>query len=277
LKKDLRKIASAADALARAARIEILRMTSYAKASHVGSALSVVDILSILYSGVANISPNNVQALDRDVLILSKGHAASALYAVLAIQGYFPKQLLDNYCENGAKLGGHVTSSELVGIELSTGSLGHGLPFATGKALASKISNKKNKIFVILGDGELDEGSNWEALLFASHHKLDNLIVIVDYNNLQSLTTVKDTLNLEPLKDKFNSFGSYVINVNGHDHLALNKVFKEAININGKPVVIIANTIKGKGVSYMENKVKWHYSTPNQDELVQALNEIDNA
>jgi transketolase len=210
------------------------------------------------------------------MFILSKGHACVSVYAVLGLLDFFPISELDSYGKNDSNFMNHI-SHKVPGVEFSTGSLGHGLPFATGKALASKISNKKNKIFVIVGDGELDEGSNWEALLFASHHKLDNLIVIVDYNNLQSLTTVKDTLNLEPIKDKFESFGSHVIIVNGHDHLELNRVIKGVININTKPVVIIANTIKGKGVSYMENKVKWHYSTPNDIELQTAINEINNA
>lgn len=271
LKKDLRKIASAADALARAARIEILRMTSYAKASHVGSALSVVDILSILYSGVANISPNSVQALDRDVLILSKGHAASALYAVLAIQGYFPKQLLDNYCENGAKLGGHVTSSELVGIELSTGSLGHGLPYGLGIALSRKITGVDGRVFIIMSDGECDEGTTWESALLANHHELDNLVVIVDRNRIQSLKDTEKTLKLEPFKMKWESFGWSCEEVDGHDYSALVLAANEQCE---GPRVIIANTTKGRGVSFMENSVLWHYRAPNVEELRSAMEQV---
>jgi transketolase len=251
-------------------------MVVSSRASHIGSALSISDILSVLYLDILNINKNNLTDKERDIFILSKGHACVSVYAVLGLLDFFPISQLDTYGRNNSNFMNHI-SHKVPGVEFSTGSLGHGLPFATGKALASKISNKKNKIFVILGDGELDEGSNWEALLFASHHKLDNLILIVDYNNLQSLTTVKDTLNLEPLKDKFESFGSHVFDVNGHDHIALNTVIKNAIDIKGKPVVIIANTIKGKGVSYMENKVKWHYSTPNDAELEIAINEINNA
>ena len=271
MKKDLRKIASAADALARAARIEILRMTSYAKASHVGSALSVVDILSILYSGVANISPNSVQALDRDVLILSKGHAASALYAVLAIQGYFPKQLLDNYCENGAKLGGHVTSSELVGIELSTGSLGHGLPYGLGIALSRKITGVDGRVFIIMSDGECDEGTTWESALLANHHELDNLVVIVDRNRIQSLKDTEKTLKLEPFKMKWESFGWSCEEVDGHDYSALVLAANEQCE---GPRVIIANTTKGRGVSFMENSVLWHYRAPNVEELRSAMEQV---
>ena len=262
--------------LAKEIRKISLRMVVSSKASHIGSALSITDILSVLYLDILNINKSKLNDPERDIFILSKGHACVSVYAVLGLLDFFPIIELDSYGKNDSNFMNHI-SHKVPGVEFSTGSLGHGLPFATGKALASKISNKKNKIFVLLGDGELDEGSNWEALLFASHHKLDNLIAIVDYNNLQSLTTVKDTLNLEPLKDKFESFGSHVINVDGHDHFELNKVIKDAININDKPVIIIANTIKGKGVSYMENKVKWHYSTPNDVELEIAINEIENA
>lgn len=262
--------------LAKEIRKKSLQMVVSSKASHIGSALSIADILSVLYFDIININKYKLNDPERDIFILSKGHACVSVYAVLGLLDFFPITDLDSYGKNDSNFMNHI-SHKVPGVEFSTGSLGHGLPFATGKALASKILNKKNKIFVIVGDGELDEGSNWEALLFASHHKLDNLIVIVDYNNLQSLTTVKDTLNLEPLKEKFESFGSLIIDVNGHDHFALNKVFREAIDIVGKPVVIVANTIKGKGVSFMENKVKWHYSTPNDSELEIAINEINNA
>ena len=262
--------------LAKEIRKKSLQMVVSSKASHIGSALSIADILSVLYFDIININKYKLNDPERDIFILSKGHACVSVYAVLGLLDFFPITDLDSYGKNDSNFMNHI-SHKVPGVEFSTGSLGHGLPFATGKAIASKILNKKNKIFVIVGDGELDEGSNWEALLFASHHKLDNLIVIVDYNNLQSLTTVKDTLNLEPLKEKFESFGSLIIDVNGHDHFALNKVFREAMDFVGKPVVIVAKTIKGKGVSFMENKVKWHYSTPNDTELEIAINEINNA
>lgn len=254
-----------------------LEMVVRSKASHIGSALSMTDILAVLYFDLMTIFPNDAENEDRDIFILSKGHACVSLYATLGLKGFFDLKELETYGLDDSNFMNHI-SHKVKGVEFSTGSLGHGLPFATGIALGKKIKNKKNKVFVVLGDGELDEGSNWEALLFASHHKLDNLIIIVDYNNLQSLTTVEETLNLEPLKDKFEAFGCNVYNVDGHSHKELKDTFDKAINnLTAKPTIMIANTIKGKGVSYMENKVKWHYSTPNQDELALALKEIDNA
>jgi transketolase len=262
---------------ARDARILSLNMVVSAKASHIGSALSIIDILAVLYNGILKIFPNEAKNVNRDILIMSKGHACVSLYATLGLKGFFDLRELETYGLDGSNFMNHV-SHKVSGVEFSTGSLGHGLPYATGIALGKKIKNKNNRVFVIVGDGELDEGSNWEALLFASHHKLDNLTIVVDYNNLQSLTTVKETLNLEPLVCKFEAFGCNVFTVDGHDHTELYDVFKNSLKkTNGKPTVVIANTIKGKGVSYMENKVKWHYSTPNQAELVQALNEIENA
>jgi transketolase len=271
LSKDLVEIASAAENLAKVARIEILKMTSYAQASHVGSALSVIDILSSIYSGVANISPNNAQALDRDIVILSKGHAASALYAVLAIQGFFPMKHLDNYCDDGAKLGGHVTCSELDGIELSTGSLGHGLPYGLGIALSRKMTGVNGRVFVVMSDGECDEGTTWESALLANHHELTNLIVIVDRNRIQSLKDTEKTLKLEPFKKKWESFGWASKEVDGHDYSALALAANEK---SENPKVIIANTTKGRGVSFMENSVLWHYRSPNKEELSSALKEI---
>jgi transketolase len=254
-----------------------LEMVVRSRASHIGSALSMTDILAVLYFDLLNILPSDSKNENRDIFILSKGHACVSLYATLGLKGFFDLKDLETYGLNGSNFMNHI-SHKVSGVEFSTGSLGHGLPFATGVALGKKIKNQSNKIFVVVGDGELDEGSNWEALLFASHHKLDNLSIVVDYNNLQSLSTVKETLNLEPLANKFEAFGCNVYSVDGHNHLELYDVFKKSINNSSdKPTVIIANTIKGKGVSYMENKVKWHYSTPNQDELMQALNEIENA
>lgn len=263
--------------LAKKIRKYSLEMVVRSRASHIGSALSMTDILAVLYFDLLNIYPSDLENENRDVFILSKGHACVSLYATLGLKGFFNLKDLETYGLDGSNFMNHI-SHKVPGVEFSTGSLGHGLPFSTGIALGKKIKNQSNKIFVVVGDGELDEGSNWEALLFASHHKLDNLTIVVDYNNLQSLTTVKETLNLEPLANKFEAFGCNVYSVDGHNHHELNDVFKESKNnTSGKPNVVIANTIKGKGVSYMENKVKWHYSTPNQDELVQALNEIDNA
>jgi transketolase len=263
--------------LAQKVRMLSLEMVFKSKASHIGSALSMTDILAVLYYDLLNVFPADSKNENRDIFVLSKGHACVSLYATLGLKGFFELEDLETYGLDGSSFMNHI-SHNVLGVEFSTGSLGHGLPFATGIALGKKIKCNSNKIFVVVGDGELDEGSNWEALLFASHQKLDNLTVVIDYNNLQSLTTVKETLNLEPLSNKFESFGCNVITVDGHNHEDLYSAFKKSINnFNGKPTVIIANTIKGKGVSYMENKVKWHYSTPSQDELKQALNEIENA
>jgi transketolase len=263
--------------LAKKIRKYSLEMVVRSKASHIGSALSMTDILAVLYFDLLTIYPRDSKNENRDLFILSKGHACVSLYATLGLKGFFDLKDLETYGLDDSNFMNHI-SHKVSGVEFSTGSLGHGLPYASGIALGKKIKNQKNKVFVLVGDGELDEGSNWEALLFASHHKLNNLTVIVDYNNLQSLTTVKETLNLEPLANKFEAFGCNVYSLDGHNHIELKKVFKKSINNSSdKPTVIIANTIKGKGVSYMENKVKWHYSTPNQDELMQALNEIENA
>ena len=241
--------------LAKNIRKHVLKMTSKGKSSHVGSALSIADILAVLYTNM-NINPKDPIDPKRDRFILSKGHAGAAVYAVLAELGFFSKEILDTHYQDGSILSGHVSHKGVPGVEFSTGSLGHGLSVASGFALAAKRKSLNFKSYVLLSDGELDEGSNWEAILFAPHHNLDNLTCIVDYNKLQSLTSVKETLNLEPLKDKITSFGWNVIDIDGHNHDEL----QESISKNtSKPKFIIANTIKGKGVSFMENKPEWHY------------------
>ena len=252
-----------------------LEMVHISNASHIGSALSMVDILAVLYNNILNYDSNNSKWEGRDKLILSKGHSCVALYAVLGLKNFFDIELLKTYGKNGSDFMNHI-SHKVPGVEFSTGSLGHGLPYAVGIALGNKLKKIDSKVYVILGDGEVAEGSNWEALLFASHNKLDNLVVIIDNNNLQSLTTVDDTLSLEPYDKKFLSFGCNVVKVDGHDHEQLNKVFS-LNNPNLKPNVVIAKTIKGKGVSYMENEVKWHYKSPNTQELLIAIKEINNA
>lgn len=263
--------------LSKQARILSLNMVYDSKASHIGSALSIIDIIAVLYNDILNVNVKNQNDINRDIFILSKGHACVALYSILGLKSFFNISQLKTYGMNDSVFMNHI-SHKVPGVEFSTGSLGHGLPFATGKALAAKIENRTNKVFVIVGDGELDEGSNWESLLFSSHNNLDNLIIIVDYNNLQSLTTVDQTLNLEPLKGKFESFGCYVLEVDGHNHDELKATFQIAIdNFRQQPIVIIAKTIKGKGVSFMENKVQWHYSTPSELELKIAINEVNNA
>jgi transketolase len=256
--------------LARAARLEILKMTSKASASHVGSALSVVDILASLYSGVAKISPNNFESQNRDIVLLSKGHAASALYSILALQDFFPLEWLERYCENGAELGGHVTAAGVLGVELSTGSLGHGLPYGLGIAKSRKLFNTAGRVFVVISDGECDEGTTWESALFANHHNLDNLCVIIDRNRIQSLEGTESTLRLDPLDKKWESFGWKCRIINGHDYVAL----ENALAASDKPLVVIAETLKGKGVDFMENSVAWHYKSPNSEDLAQAISQI---
>lgn len=256
-------------------RKKSLEMVHMSKGSHIGSALSYVDVLSVLYTSILNYDCDNITLETRDRFILSKGHACSSLYACLALKGFFDIKKLKDYGKNNDILMNHV-SHKVPGVEFSTGSLGHGLPFGVGIAKGLKLKHKNPpRVYVLLGDGELAEGSNFEALLFGSHHKLDNLILIIDYNNLQSLTTVEKTLNILPLDEKFKAFGWNFFEVDGHDHSVIHEVLLN-IPSNDKPTVIVANTIKGKGVSFMENKVEWHYKSPNDEEYIQALNEINN-
>ena len=252
-----------------------LEMVNRSNASHIGSALSMVDILAVLYNNILNYDSNNPNWEERDKLILSKGHSCVSLYAVLGLKNFFDIDLLKTYGKNGSNFMNHI-SHKVPGVEFSTGSLGHGLPYATGIALGNKLKGLESKVYVILGDGELAEGSNWEALLFASHHKLNNLVVIIDNNNLQSLTTVDETLNMESYREKLEAFGCNVINLDGHNHNELEAAFSYN-NLTSKPLAVIAKTTKGKGVSFMENQVKWHYKSPNTEELSTAIKEIDNA
>ena len=256
-------------------RNNVLDMTSIGNSSHVGSALSIVDILVYLYGFFLNHYPKEPKNENRDRFILSKGHAGAALYATLSEFEYFPSTLLKTHYQNGSNLSGHVSHKGIPGVEVSTGSLGHGLPIAVGMALSAKLKNQKHRIYVLLSDGELDEGSNWESFLFASHHGLDNLTAIVDYNKLQSLDTVENTLNLEPLDQKFLSFGWNVIKGSGHDFSQINDSFQKAYR-SQKPSIIIADTIKGKGVSFMENSVLWHYRSPQGEEYKNAKAELQN-
>ena len=240
-------------------RKSILKIANSSQCSHIGSNLSIVDILTILYVKFLKDRKNS--------FILSKGHACLAQYCVLKELGFITDKTLNTFGKNGTILMSH-SSHKVPGINLSTGSLGHGLPVATGIALANKINKKKSKMFVLLSDGELDEGSNWESILFSCHQKLNNLVVIIDYNKLQSIDTVKNTLNLEPLDKKFKSFGFKVVNINGHNH---DQIFKALNSKSLKPLVVIANTIKGKGVSFMENSVLWHYKSLNSEDYQKAL------
>jgi len=255
--------------VAKNARISALRMVHSAKASHIGSALSVIDILSVVYSNAVNPGKSK----ESDFVLISKGHAASGVYAVLKEFGYLSTSDLDSYCKDGAKLSGHVTSTQIPTVTLSTGSLGHALPVAVGIAVGKKRKKLGGKVYVVMSDGELNEGSNWEGFLSAANFNLNNLVVIIDRNKLQSLRSTEETLKLDPLSSKFSAFNWVCEEVDGHNHFEL----KKSMNVQGEaPKVIIANTIKGKGVSFMENSVDWHYKFPNEEELSKAISEVNN-
>jgi transketolase len=255
--------------IAQGARVTALNMVHSAKASHIGSALSVIDILSVIYSKA--IHPGTGE--ESDFVLISKGHAASGVYAVLQQCGYLSTVDIDSYCQDGAKLSGHVTSTDIPAVTLSTGSLGHALPVAVGLALGKKRKSFGGNVYVVMSDGELNEGSNWEGFLSAAHFNLDNLIVVIDRNKLQSLRSTEETIRLDSLSSKFLAFNWICEEVDGHNHLEL---LKSIYNNGGAPKVIIANTIKGKGVSFMENSVQWHYKFPNEEELSKAISEINN-
>jgi len=259
--------------LARNIRSQALQMVHRAHASHIGSALSICDIVAVLYGRILHVDPKQPTWYDRDRFILSKGHACVAVYAALAECGFFGRDELLNYGQDHSVLMNHI-SHKVAGVEFSTGSLGHGLPFGVGKALAAKRRGQSWRTVVLLSDGELGEGSNWEAMMFAAHHQIENLTAIIDYNKLQSLTTVDKTLRLEPLADKARAFGWSVREVDGHNHDLLENLLGSAPWDAGKPSFLIAHTIKGKGVSFMEHSVEWHYKSPSAEQLAQALKEI---
>lgn len=260
--------------LATQIRAHVLRMSHQAKSSHVGTCLSIADILAVLYSGILQVAPSRPDWPKRDRFILSKGHGCAAVYAVLAEKGFFPIEWLDTYQDDGSRLTRHITHYGTPGVEASTGSLGHGLSIGCGMALAGKQGGHHYRIFVLLSDGECDEGSTWEAALFAPHHHLDNIIAIVDYNKIQSLGAVKEVLDLEPLAEKWRSFGWAVQEISGHDFEQIENVLRSVPFETGRPSCIIAHTVKGKGVSFMENQVAWHYKPPDNEELLQALAEL---
>ena len=262
--------------LAATIRRSSLRMVHQAKASHIGSALSISDIVAALYGQVLQVDPANPRWDSRDRFILSKGHACVAVYSALAARGFFSADQLETYAQDHSVMMTHI-SHKVAGVEFSTGSLGHGLPFGVGKALAAKMLGHRWRTFVLLSDGELGEGSNWEAMMFAAHHGLDRLVAIVDYNKLQSLTTIEKTLRLEPLADKAKAFGWSVREVDGHDAKALVGALGDAAWEPGKPSFLIAHTTKGKGVSFMENSVEWHYRSPSSEQFAQALKELADA
>jgi transketolase len=230
-------------------------------------------VLAVLYASVLRIDPSAPNAPERDRFILSKGHAAAVLYATLAVRGFFPKDWLTRYTEDGSELAGHAVHKGVPGVEISTGSLGHGLPVGVGMALAAQRTCANYRVFVLMSDGECDEGSVWEAALFAAHHRLENLVAIVDVNQIQSFGRVSEVLALEPFADKWRAFGWAVEELDGHDHAELGRVLAELPRVAGKPTLILARTVKGKGVSFMEDRLEWHYRSPNADELARALRE----
>lgn len=249
-------------------RKNIVKMAHYSKASHIGAALSSVEIVYTLYSKIMNITKDNLESTDRDKFILSKGHACVVLYSTLAEMGLMSKEYLDRYYIDNGVLTGHLDSNSLDGVDCSAGSLGHGLSIGIGMALAKPQFN----IYVLMGDGECDEGSVWEAVMLLSQLKLRNLTVIVDENKLQGFGYTKDIINQSDIAKKLEVFGLDVIEVDGHSIEDLEAAFKKKTE---KPKAIVAHTIKGKGVSFMENELKWHYKSPNDEELAIALKEID--
>ena len=253
-------------------RIHALRMTSRGRSSHIGSALSMADIVAVLYHDVLNVDPERPNDPQRDRFILSKGHAGAGIYAALAESGFFPVELLDTHYQDGSILSGHVSHKGIPGVELSTGSLGHGLPVAAGMAYAALLDGAEHRVITLLSDGECDEGSNWEAILLASHLGLHNLTAIIDYNKIQSLAPVAETIGLEPFRDKWTSFGWAVTEADGHCHRDLAEAL--CFQDSKRPTVVIAHTTKGKGVSFMENSVLWHYRTAQGEEFDRALKEL---
>ena len=253
-------------------RKKIIEISYQTKAHHIGSELSCIDILVALYFSIMNINVSDPQDKNRDFFILSKGHAALALYVTLMKKGFFSEDYLKKeFLSDGGTLGGHPDMNNQLGIEISSGSLGHGLSVGAGIALAKKKDRNKGKAFVLLGDGECNEGMVWEALLFASHHKLDNLMAIIDYNKLQGFGSTRDVLNLDPLKKKFESFGWTTQEVNGHDIKSIINVSKELFKEKHKPNLLIANTIKGKGVNSMENRLESHYEVLDEEKYLDII------
>jgi transketolase len=256
---------------ARRLRIDIIRMLHRSKSGHTGGSLSVIDMLTVLYYYKMSHDPKNPKWEGRDRLVLSKGHAAPAQYVALADCGYFPKEDLKMLRQLGGHLQGHPDSKGTPGIEVCTGSLGQGLSMAVGMALALRLDKSKNRVYAVLGDGELQEGQVWEAAMAASHYRLDNLCILIDANGLQIDGEVAKVMGVEPITGKFNSFGCHVIEIDGHNVEAIAKALDDAESIKGKPVAIVARTVKGKGVSFFENKASYHGVTPSDEELPRAL------
>lgn len=252
----------------------ILKTICEGGGGHIPASLSIVEVLTVLYHDILNIDPRNPKDPQRDRFILSKGHAGVALYAILADKEFFDRRHLNTFGKRGTILGGHPDMHMVPGVEASTGALGHGFPFGVGVALAGKLDKKGYRVFILLGDGECQEGSIWEAALFASQHKLDNVVAIIDYNKYQALDRLDKIVSLHPLVDKWKAFGWAVEEVDGHDMPELNNVFKSVPFVSGKPNLVVAHTIKGKGVSFMENVPIWHYRLPNGEEIKIVCDEL---
>lgn len=255
-------------------RMHAVKMTSRGKSSHIGSVLSVADILGTLYAKVLKVFPESPASAERDRVILSKGHAGAGIYAALAERGFFDTALLEQHYQNGSIFSGHVSHKGVPGVDFSTGALGHGLGVGSGMALAARKLGQSWRVFVVMSDGECDEGSIWEAALFAAHHRLSNLVACIDYNKIQSLAPVAETLALEPFTDKWRAFGWNVIEVDGHDHGQLAAALDVDPAAHERPTMVIAHTTKGKGISFMEDQVLWHYRTAQGEELAAALAEL---
>lgn len=266
MKKDLQRIACKV-------RMGVIEGTYNAKSGHPGGSLSISDTLTYLYFNKMNVDPKAPEASDRDRFVLSKGHTAPALYSVLAQKGFFPEEELKSLRHIGAMLQGH-PCIHTPGIDMSSGSLGQGISAACGMALAGKLNGKSYKVYTVLGDGEIEEGQVWEAAMFAAHYGLGNLVAVIDNNGLQIDGPVTEVCSPEPITDKFAAFGWHVITMDGHDFDSIDAAFNEAASVNDKPVAIIQKSVKGKGVSFMENQVGWHGTAPNKEQYEQAMSEL---
>jgi transketolase len=264
-------------ALGKTLRVHALRMVHAAGASHIGTCLSMADLLAVLYGDILRLDPQNPRWSGRDRFVLSKGHGAAIVYAALAERGFFPREWLAGYAQDGSPLAGHINAHGVPGVEVSTGSLGHGLPIACGMALAARRDGESHRIFVMLSDGEMDEGSNWESILFAPHHRLDNLVAVVDYNKIQSFGSVAEVLELAPLAEKWRAFRWSVREIDGHDYGQIESALAAVPWEPGRPSALIAHTVKGKGVRFMEDQLAWHYRSPTAEQLAAALAELERA
>lgn len=269
--KDVNELAQ----IAKNIRRDIIEEIYDAQSGHPGGSLSIADIMTVLYFYEMNVDPQNPKYENRDRLVLSKGHCAPALYATLANRGFFNKKELSTLRKIDSNLQGHPDMNKVPGVDMTTGSLGQGISVATGMAMAGKLDNKPYRVYCIMGDGEIEEGQVWEASMSAVKYKLDNLCIIVDNNNLQIDGTIEDVMSSYPIDEKFKSFGFQIINIDGHNYQEIIDAFDVARNIKEKPVCIIAKTIKGKGISYMENKIEWHGKAPNEEQYKEAIKELE--